>query len=100
MRFSLETHRNQKTLVIAAVATAGTDVVVTSINVSGLEMLAGATATQQIPLQAFFNNASDANSGLRLSYPILSNAVVIISLTSFNAAPITVAGGIFCEAWK
>ena len=50
----------------AAVATAGTDVVVTSINVSGLEMLAGATATQQIPLQAFFNNASDANSGLRL----------------------------------
>ena len=84
----------------AAVATAGTDVVVTSINVSGLEMLASATATQQIPLQAFFNNASDANSGLRLSYPILSNAVVIISLTSFNAAPITVAGGIFCEAWK
>jgi len=84
----------------AAVATAGTDVVVTSINVSGLEMLAGATATQQIPLQAFFNSASDANSGLRLSYPILSNAVVIISLTNFNAAPITVAGGIFCEAWK
>ena len=46
----------------AAIATAGSDVVVDSINVSGLEQLAGATQTQQIPLSTFFNSGSDANS--------------------------------------
>ena len=84
----------------AAIATAGSDIMVTSILIGGLEQLCGATATQQIPLQAFFNNASDANSGLRLSYPIQTNAQVSITLQNFNAAPITVAGGIFCEPWK
>ena len=84
----------------AAIATAGTDIIISSINVAGLEQLCGATATQNIPLQAFQNTASDANSGLRLSYPVLSNARVVITLLNFNAGPITVAGGIFCEPWK
>jgi len=84
----------------AAILTAGSDIMISSILVSGLEQLCGATATQQIPLAAFQNTASDANSGLRLSYPIQSNAVVTITLLNFNAAACQVAGAIFCEPWK
>ena len=83
-----------------AILTAGSDIVISSILVGGLEQLCGATATQQIPLQAFLNSASDANSGLRLSYPIETNSQVIITLLNFNAAAIQIAGGIFCEPWK
>tara|TARA_R110002096_G_scaffold268624_2_gene462503 strand:- start:2750 stop:3562 length:813 start_codon:yes stop_codon:yes gene_type:complete len=75
------------------------DLVVESVEVAGLEMLAGATATQQIPLSILTNNSGDV-AGLRLSYPIAANAQVRIRVRNFNAAACQVSGGIFIEPWK
>ena len=75
------------------------DLVVDSIRVAGLQMLAGATATQQIPLAALLNTSSDI-ACLRLSYPIESNARVEIQIRNFNAAAAQVAGAILIEPWK
>ena len=75
------------------------DLVVESVEVAGLEMLCGATATQQIPFSALTNNSGDIQ-GLKLSYPIQANAQVRIRVRNFNAAACQVSGGILIEPWK
>jgi len=76
------------------------DVVIEDIRVAGLSMLAGATASQQIPLTALENSASDI-MGLRLNYPIEANARVELVLRNYDGAnACDVAGGILIEPWK
>ena len=74
------------------------DLVVTSVKVSGLEMLNASAATVEIPIQVFGAESSDPCTDL--GYPINSNAIGEVTVKNFSGAGIDVAGGIFCEPWK
>lgn len=83
-----------------ATAVKSEDIVIEDIIVAGLSMLAGATATQQIPLTVFENSASDI-AGLSLNYPIEANARVEVKLRNYDGAnACDIAGGILVEPWK
>jgi hypothetical protein len=74
------------------------DLVISSIKISGLEMLAGPTGNQEISIAQFAADAGDV-AGSTLGYEIAPMARVEITYLNYNAAIATVCGAIFCEPW-
>ncbi len=75
------------------------DLYVTSFRIAGLEMLAGQTGADDIPLAAFQAGASQIND-LTLGYCIRPQAQIDIDILNISAGPITVNGTIFCLPWS
>ena len=80
-------------------AVANSDLLVTSLKVDGLEMLAGQTGADEIPIEAFFAD-STAYKDNTLGYPVNPQSRIEIGFFNHNAAAATVSGAIFLEPWK
>lgn len=75
------------------------NIVVSSLKVSGLELLAGATGIQEIPLAQFAADSASSPIGGSLGYEIPPMARVEITYLNYDAAIATVCGTIFCLPW-